>query len=119
MLADPHSITISGVTTPLPRTASGVNNGKFTSSDGTISVSAAHTYGRRTRRNYRVDFSKIAPDPLISDRNIVHSMSTYIVVDVPVTGFTVAEAKAVVDGFITTLTASSGSLITKLLGGES
>jgi hypothetical protein len=40
------------------------------------------------------------------------------VADVPVTGYTVVEAKQVIDGFITQLNASSGALITKMLGGE-
>jgi hypothetical protein len=45
-------------------------------------------------------------------------MSTYIVCDVPKTGYTVAEAKDVVDALVAYLAASSGASITKLLGGE-
>jgi len=46
-------------------------------------------------------------------------MSTYIVADVPTVGFTVAEQKQIVDALSTWLTATSGSNVTKLLGGES
>jgi hypothetical protein len=46
-------------------------------------------------------------------------MSAYMVVDVPVTGYTVAEAKQIVDGLVAYLTISTGANVTKLLGGES
>lgn len=117
-LSDPQSVTISAVAIPLPRISSGVNSGVYASNDGTVKMSVSHQYGRRNRHFDRLDHSKIAPDPLISSQNIKHTMSVYMVVDVPVTGYTVAEAKAVVDGYIASLTASSGTLITKLLGGE-
>lgn len=117
-LSDPLSVTINAVPISMPRTSSGVNSGVFTSNDGTVKETASHTYGKRNRHLFRIDHSKIAPDPLISSQNIKFSMSSYIVLDVPVTGYTVTEAKQVVDGFIAQLTASSGSLVTKLLGGE-
>ena len=117
-LPDPQSVTVGGVTTSLPRVSSGENSGSFQSNDGTIRMSVSHSYGKRTRRTIRLEHSKIAADPLISSTNIRHSMTSYIVVDVPVTGYTVTEAKAVVDGLIGVLTASSGAATTKLLGGE-
>jgi len=118
-LADPQTITVSGVTTSLPRVGSGVNNGSFSSSDGNIRMSAAHAYGKRTRRNIRVDFSKIAADPLISAQSIKYSTSLYLVLDEPVTGFTRAEQLALYTGFITQLNASTNAVATKWLGGES
>ena len=117
-LPDPQSVTVGGVTTSLPRVSSGENSGSFQSNDGTIRMSVSHSYGKRTRRTIRLEHSKIAADPLISSTNIRHSMTSYIVVDVPVTGYTVTEAKAVVDGLIGVLTATSGAATTKLLGGE-
>lgn len=118
MLADPQSVTISGATVSLPRVSSEKNSGTFKSNDGTVTETVSHTYGKRNRRMFRLDHSKVAPDPLISSTNIVHSMGAYLVVDTPVTGYTVAEAKAVVDGLIAQLNANSGALITKFLGGE-
>jgi hypothetical protein len=50
--------------------------------------------------------------------NNKYSMSAYIVFDTPPVGYTVVEQKQVVDGFIAQLTASSGALITQILGGE-
>lgn len=45
-------------------------------------------------------------------------MSTYIVVDTPTDGYTLAEAKQIVDALVAYLTASSGARVTQLLGGE-
>ncbi len=116
--ADPQSVTINAVAQSLPRTSSGVNAGVFTKDDGTVKLSVSHQYGKRTRRTIRIDHSKIAPDPLVSAQNIKFSMSVYLVVDVPVTGYTVAEQKQIVDALSAYLSASSGARTTQLLGGE-
>lgn len=116
--ADPQIITINAVANTLPRTSSGVSSGVFTKDDGTVKETVSHAYGKRTRHSLRIDFQKIAPNPLISSTNILYSMSTYLVVDVPVTGFTVAEQKQIVDALTGYLTATSGSKVTQLLGGE-
>jgi hypothetical protein len=117
--ADPQTITISGVTTPLPKTSTGKNEGQYTSADGLIDLSASSVYGRRTRRVLRVDHSKVTSDPYIPAQNVKVSMSNYMVFDLPVVGYTNAEALAVYTGFKSMYTASSDLLITKLLGGES
>ncbi|DAD51517.1 TPA_asm: coat protein [ssRNA phage Gerhypos.4_22] len=116
---DPQSITISAVTTPLPRTESGTGQSAYQSADGLIKLSASNAYGRRTRRVLRLDHSKLTPDPFIPAQNTRVSMSNYIVFDVPVAGYSNTEALAVYAGFKTAFTASSDALITKLLGGES
>jgi hypothetical protein len=117
--ADPQSITISAVTTPLPRVNTGNNGAEYLSAEGLIKLAANSAYGRRTRRVLRVDHSKITADPFIPAQNTKVSMSNYIVFDVPVAGYTNAEALAVYTGFKAMFTASSDLLITKLLGGES
>lgn len=119
MLSDPQSVTISGTAHSLPRTTAGVNLGEFTKDDGNVKMRVQHTYGGRTRRLIRLDHSKIAADPLISAQSILYSMGVYVVFDLPRTGYTPAEAKAIWDGFAATLAASSGAFITKALGGES
>lgn len=116
---DPQSITISSVTSSLPKISSGSGSGEYASSDGLIHMHAANTYGRRTRRVLRLDHSKITADPFIPSQNSKVSMSNYIVFDLPVAGYTNAEAIAVYQGFKTQFTATSDLLITKLLGGES
>jgi hypothetical protein len=116
--ADPQSVTINAVANSLPRVSSGVNQGAFSKDDGNVKLGISHLYGKRTRRQVRLDFRKIAADPLISAQNIQYSMSAYLVVDTPPTGFTVAEAKQIVDALTLYLTASSGAKVTQLLGGE-
>lgn len=117
--SDPQSITISGVTTSLPRVSSGEHSGIFSSADGTIDLTASHAYGRRTRRVLRVDHSKISADPFLPAQNTEVSMSCYMVFDLPRVGYTNAEALAVYNGFKTLYTASTDAAIGKLLGGES
>lgn len=81
-------------------------------------LSVAHAYGKRTRRTVRIDHTKIAPDPLISAQNIRHSLSVFLVVDAPITGYTVTEAKQIVDALTGYLSATSGVRATELLGGQ-
>jgi hypothetical protein len=116
--ADPQSVTISGTAISLPRTGAGLNSGEFTSSDGLTAMSVSHNYGKRTRRAIRLTTSKISADPLVPSQNTRSSMSVTLVIDVPVNGYTVAEEKAAVDGFLAALTAATGAKITQLLGGE-
>jgi hypothetical protein len=116
--ADPQSVTINAVPVSLPRTSSGPSTGTFSSSDGLVGLTVSHAYGRRTRRTLRLSSSKISADPFIPNQNVKSSMSTYIVVDTPVNGYTNAEIKFVVDALCAYLTASSGSKVTQLLGGE-
>nr|QDH89618.1 MAG: hypothetical protein H4Rhizo45269e1009_000002 [Leviviridae sp.] len=117
---DPQSITISAVTTPLPRTDVSGDRSEYTSSDGLIRLSADHDVsGKRARRVLRVDHSKLTTDPFRPSENVRVSMSNYIVFDVPPAGYTNAEQLAVYTGFKALYTATSDALITKLLGGES
>lgn len=117
-LSDPQSVTINAIAVSLPRTSSALDSGAFASNDGLVKEKVSHQYGKRNRHLFRIDHSKVAADPFLSGVNTKYSMSAYFVVDVPPVGYTVTEAKNVVDGFIAQLNASSGALITKILGGE-
>lgn len=118
---DPQSITISGVTTSLPRTSQLSDESEYTSSDGLIKLSASHalTKGNRNRRVLRIDHAKLTADPFKPAENVKVAMSYYIVFDTPPAGYSAAEQLAVYTGFNTLHTATSHALITKLLGGES
>jgi len=116
--SDPQSLTVSGSAVSLPRTSSGVNTGAFSSPDGTVDLSVSHSYGKRIRRTLRVDHSKVAPDPFNSGLNQEYSMSTYIVVDVPKVGYSIAEQQAVVAALTKYLSDATGARVTQLLGGE-
>jgi hypothetical protein len=118
-LTDPQSIKISGVTTSLPRTSTGDQKSTYKSADGLIRLSLSTDENRRKRQVVRIDTNKIASDPFIPAQNAELGMSEYLVFDRPLVGYTNAEAKALYDGFIEALQASSSVIITKLLGDES
>lgn len=117
-LSDPQTVTINSIANTLYRTSTGTNSSIYTANDGLIKETWSHQYGREGRHLARLDHSKIAANPFDSSLNAKYSMSTYLVVAAPFVGYTVAEQKLVVDGFLAQLNASSGALITKLLGGE-
>lgn len=119
MFTDPQSITINSVAQTLPRTGVGPSSASYSKDDGNTKLTVSHTYGKRVRRTARIDFRKTAADALFPAQNTPYSMSTYIVADVPTTGFTIAEQKQIIDALSAWLTASSGANVTKLLGGES
>lgn len=116
--ADPQSVTINAVATSLPRTSSGKDTGGFASSDGTVTMSVSHSYGKKTRRVIRLNQSKVSADVLIPSQNVKSSMAVYMVVESPVNGFTNTEIKYLVDALTGYLAASSGAKVTQLLGGE-
>lgn len=116
--ADPQSITISGVANSLPRVASGQNAGAFQKDDTTVKMGISHVYGKRTRRELRLEFSKISADVFTPTLNVRRIMTVRLNVDTPPEGFSIAEQKAVVDALMAYFTASSGARVTQLLGGE-
>nr|QDH86810.1 MAG: hypothetical protein H3BulkL172605e138_000003 [Leviviridae sp.] len=116
---DPQSVTISGTTTPLPRTSTGDGTSKYQSSDGLITFTASTAYGRRMRHVLRLDHSKIAADPLAPAMNAKVSASVYLVIDEPNVGYDNTELLAIYTGLKTLVTASSDALVSKVLGGES
>jgi len=119
MFSDPQTVTINAIAQTLPRTGSGVDVGSFTKDDGTVKLGISHTYGKRKRRVIRVDHQKIVPDSLNPAISVPVKFAAYLVVDVPLIGYTLAEQKQIVDGLTAYLTASTGANVTKLLGGES
>jgi hypothetical protein len=116
--ADPQSITISGTANSLPRIGSGPGTGDFAKDDGNVALRIQHSLGRRNRHNLKLSFKKVAADPFLSGVNQEYSMSINFTIDLPPVGFTNTEAKAVADGLIAYLSASTGARLTQLLGGE-
>lgn len=116
--ADPQSVTISGVTTSLPRVQILPNGSVYHSADGNIRLTITSQNKRRYRRTIRLETSKVAGDPLVPATNTVFSMTVYTVIDFPKVGYDTAQTKAVVDGLAALMSASSGAATTKLIGGE-
>jgi len=117
--ADPQSVTLATVAQSLPRTSSEPNKGTYTKDDGNLKLTVSHAYGKRTRRVLRLDHAKVAADPLLASTNVRLTASVYLVVDTPPGyGYSVADAKSIVDALTGYLTASSGARATQFLGGE-
>jgi len=115
MFADPASVTIAAVPSTLPRVDVGAMKAVYRKEDGTIKLIISHTEGKRNRHSVRLDIEKIAVDPL-SAENFTASMSAYLVVDVPISGYTASEARDVALGLTAWL--SSANLL-KVMGFES
>lgn len=117
--ADPQTVTINAVANSLPRISSDKNSGAFRKDDSNVALTVQHQFLKsRVRHTARIDYRKIAADPLIAAQNLQYSMSAYVVFDVPLIGYTIAEQKLNVDALSLWLTASSGANTTKLLGSE-
>lgn len=118
--ADPQSVTINAIAQTLPRVSSGAGTGVFQKDDATVKLSVAHTVARgRARRMIRLDHTKLVADQLLAGVNVKQNGSVWISTDFPSEGgYTVAEAKQIVDALTGYLTASSGARATQLLGGE-
>lgn len=116
MFADPQSVTVNAVAQSLPRTGTDLVQGRYAKSDRTYSLAISHSSGRRLQHRARLDNNKIVVDPLASDRNLPVSMSVYIVVDVPPTGYTNTEIAQQVIALADWLKASTNT--DRLVGGE-
>lgn len=122
MLSEPQALTVTGASgSPfsLPRVGSGDYSGLFQTTDGNVSISIRHQYAKRNRHTVQFKLTKIAPDPLISAQNIIYTATVGVTLDVPKTGFTVAEIVALAAGSFGNLTASTNANLTKVAGGES
>ena len=117
MFSDPQAVTISGSAKSLNRTSSTESGGKFSTPARDYLMSVAHQYGRRYRHTVRLQSDSLVANPLVSGQNVNQSMTVSLTVDTP-PGYDTATAKAVVDGFLANLSASTGANITKLIGGE-
>lgn len=118
MLADPQSITVSGSAKSLARTGSSTNAAEYATSDRAYQLSVQHIYGKRTRHQARFKFDSLVANPLVSGQNVNQSMSVMLTIDVP-NGYDTTTSKAVADGFIAFLAASTGAAVGKIVGGES
>lgn len=118
MLADPQSITVAGTALTLPRVGVGQNSSDYQTADGTSRLRVQHSSNAKTRRNSAtLQTDKVAADPLTAINSRVTSQISISIL-APVNGFTVTELKDQLVALATALTASSGALAVKILGGE-
>ena len=119
-LSDPQSITITGVANSLPNVSRVERNAVYSKDDGTVVEKVNHNVGKaRTRRQVRLDMSKVTADPYIPAQNRRLGASYIISMDVPNEGFSVTEQKDALKGLFAQLQATSDAMLIKILGGES
>nr|UJQ85610.1 MAG: hypothetical protein 2 [Leviviridae sp.] len=119
MLADP-TFTINAVAQALKRTGMGPNSGSFATNDGLHKLNVSHSLGSANQRMIRLDRVQTVANPLSTGEFFEAADSVWLVSRTPRVGaLTVVQQKHLVDGFLAGLSASSGALITQLLGGES
>jgi len=121
-LTDPQKFKeVAGTEVTAPRVVSGDFKSIYETSDGLnkLTLSTSQSNSSRKRHLVRIDVEKIATNPFEEIRKEPVSMSVYLVVDRPSNGYSVAEAKKLVEGLVGLLSASTYSLTEKVLGGES
>jgi len=116
-LADPQSITI-GSAISCARVSDDGFKSQYFSSDRLVreTVSSQYTTGSsgRTKTLFRVDKDVVAVDP-ISALNKSLTGSVYVVFDYPLLGYTTADKIAMFTGLSSQLTATSNTVLTKIL----
>ena len=121
-LTDPQKFKeVAGTEVTAPRVSSGDFKSIYSTSDGLnkLTLSTTETSNNRKRHLVRIDVEKLATNIYEESKKQAVSMSVYLVVDRPDNGFSVAEAKKLVEGLVGLLSASTYSLTEKVLGGES
>jgi hypothetical protein len=117
MFADPISITVNAVSQSMPRVMSDGKKSVYQKADSTFTVTISHqtVSGNRIRSMARIDQKAIVPDPLTAV-NDYETLSSYLVIDRPLAGFSSAQVEQLIAGLKTWL---DSTVIGKLYGQES
>jgi len=119
-LSDPQSVTLNSTAVSMPRVSTGENKSVYQKDDGFVKLSVFHNPSKTvTRRVIRLDTTDVAADPLLAGVNREVPFAVYLTIVSPNVGLSLATQKDKVTGLLTAVTASSGALLTKILGGES
>ena len=121
-LTDPQKFKeVAGTEVTAPRVSAGDFKSIYETSDGLNKLTLSTTTSNSSRKRHllRIDVEKIAANPFEEARKEPISASVYLVVDRPSTGYSVAEMKKLVEGLVGLASASTYSVVEKLLGGES
>lgn len=121
-LTDPQKFKeVAGTEVTAPRVSTGPFQSVYSTSDGLnkLTLSTAETGKNRLRHLVRLDVAKLTTNIYEESKKQEVTMSVYLIVDRPVNGYSVTEAKKLVEGLVGLLSASTYSLTEKVLGKES
>lgn len=117
MFADPQIVTINSVAKSMPKIETSGKKTIYQTNDQlfTLTISHINQGSDRVRSMVRVDQRAIVPDPLTSV-NDWETISSYLVIDRPLQGFSVTQVQQLVAGFQSFLDSTA---ISKIFGQES
>ncbi len=119
-LSDPQSVTIGATPVSLPRVSSGDYTATYSKDDGLVKLKIQHLPSKTsTRRSVRLETTDVAADPLMAGVNREVPFAITVSFQDPSVGLSLAAKKDKSIALLNALTASSGALLTKILGGES
>lgn len=116
--ADPQTITVATVAQTLALIGRDQSGSTFQKDDQAYKLSISHAKKTRTRHVMRIDFRKIAADPLVSANNVEYSGAVTLTLDVPNVGYSTTEQKDIVLALADYLKSSSNQPIIKLVAFE-
>lgn len=116
--SDSQTLTIGTIATILKGIFKEGFKTVYSNADSTVKLALSHVYGRRNRHTARLDFAKIAADP-ISGLNSRVTGSIIVTIDVPKDGFTNEELKNYTLALNKWGSDTAGANTLALLGGES
>lgn len=95
-LADPLVVTVNAVAQSLARgqPKAGVSASVYNKDDGSYVLTVGQSLGaKRNQFRVRLDHTKLSSDPFVTANNIRVSASAYLIMDMPVLGYTTVEVK--------------------------
>lgn len=95
-LADPISVTVNAVAQSLARgpAKAGVSASTYSKDDGSYIMTIGQSLGaKRNQFRARLDHTKLSSDPFVTANNVRVSSSVYLIMDMPVLGYTTVEVK--------------------------
>lgn len=116
-LADPQSVTYNAVATNLDQIFRSGQNSSYKSADGALTLSLAHSGGRRLRSEVRLKHSKTIADPLNPSTNRPYDCDVYLVINRPPAGYTNAEVQLIHEALVGLL--GNATFKPKFIGGQS
>jgi hypothetical protein len=89
----------------------------YRNTSGKYEIVVSHQEGKRNRRTLRLNVMEITADPFVPAENVEVSYSAYLVVDMPIAGFSNTDVNTCITGLMAWL--ASGTVTNQFLRGES
>lgn len=115
-LADPQTVTINAVATPLARVGQGMSEGQFKDASGEYSFTVSHSANSRYRHSVQLRWDDIVSNPLVPSQNMAVFASAGFTINAPKNGLSNTEVGYIANALSAWLTPAN---VAKLITGES